>query len=92
MTIEEEVAALGLDRRGYRVVPGADEYEAAGEDEFALPDRWVPWGADAAGLTGDPEDAGRTVLDHLTDLAGAHGMGLVEYLAGQDEDQEDEDY
>jgi hypothetical protein len=84
-TIAQRVAALGLDPRGYPVEPGADEYDAAGEDEFALPTRWVPWGADAAELTGDPEDEGQTVLDHLGNLAEAQGMDLVEYL-GLDDD------
>lgn len=90
MTIGEQVAALGLDPRGYRVVPDAQDYADAGEDEFALDDRWVPWDADAEVLTGDPEDAGRTVLDHLSDLAGAHGMDLTEYLAEQGGDDEDD--
>lgn len=86
-TIAQRVAELGLDPRGHRVAAGLREYEAEGEDEFVLPDRWIPWAADASELTGDPQDEGQSVLDHLVDLAGAQGMGLLEYL---DDDNEPE--
>lgn len=82
--IARQAAVLGLDPRGYRVVPDADDYAAAGEDEFALPDEWVPWDAPASRLTGDPGDD-QPVLDYLTDQAGAQGMYLTEYL-GLDDD------
>jgi hypothetical protein len=85
-----EVAELGLDPRGHHVTPGTKEYAEADEDEFALPDRWVPWDADAAELTGDQEDEGQTVLGYLSNLAEAEDMSLVDFLALKEPDDEDD--
>lgn len=83
MSIEQVVAELGLDPRGYRVVPDEHAYAEAGEDEFALDDVWIPWDAPASRLTGDEGDD-QPLLDHLADQAGAQGMDLIEYLDGEE--------